>query len=157
MPVYPKARTFDIVREVFQAQRAVKQLRIQSPGPSRTDDAWHSFVYQNGYTDSGAGVAGQYRLVGQPANEIEIIGDLAVPAPSGVVIASLAQDANGVPTNYGVTSLQQLTFIVIGSTGTASVLTPRVFVSGTPATLTAINIPTGTTRGFFHGFVSIDA
>lgn len=117
---------------------------------SSAAETWHPLTFQNGWSNSGSGTSGQYRML--PTGHIEIIGDLTPPAsPNGLAVAAL-------PSPYTLASVQQIEVAVITSTGTAQVLTPRIFASaGAGLTLTAQNIPSGTTRVWIHALLPTGA
>ncbi|HVB44975.1 MAG TPA: glycosyl hydrolase family 28-related protein [Streptosporangiaceae bacterium] len=106
---------------------------------------WIPLAPQNGYANSGSGPNLESRAFG---DRIEIIGDLSVPASANTTIA-------GLPAGYAVPLTQQLHVTIISNSSppAASVLTPRVYVQGSPAGLVARNIPANTTRIYLNGVV----
>lgn len=117
--------------------------------PAGGAETWHPLTFAGTWANSGVGVAGQYQRL--PTDEIEVIGDLTPPAGSPNSLIATLQ------TGYNIASLQQIDVTVITSTGAVSVLTPRVFASGSPVSLTSVNIPAGTTRIFIRGKLSTTA
>jgi hypothetical protein len=111
--------------------------------------------YQNSWADSGHGDPGAYRI--QPlTNQVEIIADLSVPTfSSDSVIFQL-------PVGFRPASIQSFQAIIIASTGTVGVTTPRIYVAASNGNVTAANasIPGAasglTTRMAIHCLVSLD-
>ena len=111
--------------------------------------------FQNSWNDSGHGDPCAYRFL-MYTNEVEIIGDLSVPTfSSDSVIFTL-------PGNFAPNSnLQSFPALIISSTGTVSVVTPRVYIGQSGAlTAASASIPgasTGlTSRMAIRCVVSLD-
>jgi len=111
--------------------------------------------FQNSWNDSGHGDPCAYRFL-PFSNEVEIIGDLSVPTfSSDSVIFTLP--ANLAPAS----NLQSFQPIVITSTGTVAVVSPRIYIGQSGAlTAASASIPgasTGlTTRMAIRCLVSLD-
>jgi hypothetical protein len=122
------------------------------PGP------WITVVggvaFQNSWADSGHGDPCAYRI--QPlTNQVEIIGDLSVPTfSSDSVIFQL-------PSAFQPAVIQSFPAIIITSTGTVAVQTPRIYVAANGNVEAANSSIPGassglTTRLAIHCLVSLD-
>jgi hypothetical protein len=109
-------------------------------------------AFGTGWANSGSSDPLAFRFLADTM-EVEIIGDLSVPTFSGTSIIFT------LPSGLQPANLQNFPVTIISSTGTASVIGPRIFV-GNNGQVTASNIPgssTGlTTRMAIRALVSLD-
>lgn len=70
--------TFQLDFYTSQSRFRVGDTSYLSDDFAANVDAWHNFVYLNGWANSAAGqVPGRYRKVGSPANSLQIVGECA--------------------------------------------------------------------------------
>lgn len=108
--------------------------------------------YANSWADSGANVAGKYRIVSSPPNSVEIIGDLTVGTVADqTLIVTL-------PAGYRPADSQLIRLVVPTGTPTSpGGMRLTVGTDGTVKCVSLAGLVSGTSRVYFHDFISLDA
>jgi hypothetical protein len=124
---------------------------IENPSSPGTAEIWHAMSLINTWANVGGGVVdAQYRLIGSPPKEVEVIGEI-----SGGVIGNGTNINSALPSGYQPVSTQTITIRLILGAGTAPIMCyARISTTGQIA---LEGIPAGTTRIAFHDTFSLDA
>jgi hypothetical protein len=114
-------------------------------------ETWHAMSLINTWANVGGGVVeAQYRYLGSPPKEVEVIGEI-----SGGAIGNGTNINSALPSGYQPASTQTISIRLILGAGAAPILLyARVSTTGQIA---LEGIPAGTTRIAFHDTFSLDA
>jgi hypothetical protein len=123
-------------------------IRATKPGSPGTVEPWHQVgaagepAFQNGWANSGSGKNLAFRL--NALGEVDIYGDLTVPATPNTVIFTLPASYQPSGTN------EQIDVLVANQAG---ITRAAVGINGT---VTVANMPAGATRIILKGTVYLD-
>lgn len=151
---YCQAGTVAYLMAMTSDQLYITSAIYQDTNDFSTKGIWEQFTvpgYQNGWTDlGGAFVRGQFRLVGSPANSLELVGFLKPSATRGIgtVIVNL-------PVGYRPASSHRI-MIEVDST-TAGAETPALGIDSTGNISLATALTVGVNFVYLNTIIPLDA